>query len=820
MIGRKEQGLGRWLTPALARLAYLLPVVSVLVPFSLLLIVGWLTWVSTWKSAEGEMRRAAISAAEYGQRAFEGYIQSTDRVNDLLRGLTDAEIRANEAGLHRDLQMIIRAFTQIELSYVIDRDGHPLLSSGLYPIPADRSLAQREYFQVLSGDDPPDVHISKTFIGRFDGRLLFSVSRRRAVSDEALNGDAFRGVVLVSVRPEVLADGLERLLEAPNDRMAFMRSDGYGISTTSGIPIEGQPLPKVDPSSPFYKFAGSGAQSAVYISRTAMPGSEALLAMEALQGLPIYAVSMRSRSEIVAAWRAEMLPLLAFGGPAILALFLLSLKVWRDHQRLIARNAFLLEDINLSTSRLIRAKRFGLVGTFEFDISSGISRRTAEYMSIQGLAAAPALETHDDWADRLHPDDRSIAEREVARVLSDESGETEYGQTYRIITPTGEIRWIAARGEIERDEAGHAVVLRGAHVDVTPLRTAEMALAESDARLRLAQESMGIGAWECVHFSEPMTFSSKALDLFGIDAGTPCSASSLILSRIDPLDRAAVRQALRNLRSTGAFQIDLRLKMEVGADSRDRRWIAIRAKKHALTDTGPARCIGTVHDISARKAAEQLTVVMAHEVEHRAKNVLTVISSLLRNTRADTVDQFAHIMNGRVHALSQTMSLLGSRQWKGADLGELLRNELETFGASKADFGTRIILEGPAVTISPDAAQPLAMTLHEMATNAAKYGSLSSPEGRVTVTWSKNAENVSLKWVERGGPRLQSKPSQKGFGSQLMALLFEGQLGGTMLQTWQEDGLAYEMTFSTASPEPPPELTRRDERRHMRTEVG
>lgn len=810
---------GRWLTPALARLAYLLPIVSVVVPFSLLVVVGWLSWVSTWKAAESEMRRAALSAAEYGQRAFEGYIQSADWVNDLLRGLTDAEIRANEASLHLELQKVIRALAQTELSYVIDRDGHPLLSSDLYPAPADRSLADREYFQVLSGDDPPDVHISNTFIGRFDGRLLFSVSRRRAVSEDTQKDDEFQGVVLVSVRPKVLADGLERLLAAPDDRMAFIRSDGFVLSTTGALPDDSQPLQKIDSESSFYQFAESGAQNATYVSRTAMPGSGALIAMEALQGLPVYAVSMRSRSDIVAAWRAEMLPLLAFGGPAIFALFLLSLKVRRDHQRLLARNAFLLEDIDLSTNRLDRAKRFGLVGTFEFDIETGVSRRTPEYMSVHGLPAVPAIETHHDWANRLHPDDRLRAERELARALSDESGETEYGQTYRIVTPTGEVRWIAARGEIERDETGRAVMLRGAHVDVTPLRTAEMALAESDARLRLAQEAMGIGVWECVGLSRPMTCSSKTLELLGVDAGKPRPSFSLVLSRIDPLDRAALRKAMGDLKSTGAFQVDLRLKLEAGAESRNLAWIAVRAKKHALADSGAVGCIGTVHDISARKAAEQLTVVMAHEVEHRAKNVLTVISSLLRNTRTDTVEEFAQIMDGRVRALSQTMSLLGSRHWTGADLGELIRNELATFAENETDFGTRIVLEGPTVTISLDAAQPLAMTLHEMATNAAKYGSLSSTKGRLTVTWSTSEGMVKLKWVERGGPEVQAKPARTGFGSQLISLLFEGQLGGKMQRTWDPDGLRYEMVFSTGSSEPPALIARPDTQMRSRPET-
>lgn len=777
-----------------------MPTAAVLVPFSLLLTVGWLNWQAAWALAETEIRRAAVAAAEYGQRAFEGYNVAAGRVNDRLRGLTDEEIRAREQELGVAISQIMAELSQSEISYVIDREGRPLLATNLYPVPEDASLADREYFTALRQDIHPAVHISETFIGRFDGKMLFSVSRRRSGSGNAPSPNGFDGVVLISVSPMVLAAGLERLLPAPSDRMAFIRADGFGISTTGGLIARDRPLPPVDPASPFYDYAMAGVKSAVYISDTAMPGTESLLAMQALEGLPVYAVSMRPKAEIAAAWRAGMLPLLGFGIPATLALFLLSLQVSNDQKRLAFRNVSLQRDNALSTDRLVRANRFGLVGTFEFDVQSGVSKRSPEYMSLQGRLAAPAVETHDDWARRLHPDDRERAEREVLRVLSDESAETNYGQIYRIVTPAGDIRWIAAQGEIERDKSGRAVMLRGAHVDVTPLRTIEMALAESDARLRLAQEAMGIGGWECSTTTMPMQCSVRALQLLGLDPGGEAPRPRAALARVVREDRKRMTKALRTLRDDGSLFVEFRVGRSAVSVVQMPLWLAVRAKKETSDQTGISRVVGIVYDISERKRAEELTVLMAHEVEHRAKNALTVVSSLLRMTKAATPEEFAKVMDGRVRALSQTMGLLGKRRWQGADLRDIVENELRPFAVSGNGDGFEVSINGPPLQISVEAAQPLSMALHELATNAAKYGSLSTPGGSLQVDWSIANDEVHLFWKERGGPTIDGDPARLGFGSRLITLLFEGQIGGKISKVWRADGLVCEMSFPYRPP--------------------
>jgi PAS domain S-box-containing protein len=777
-----------------ARLAGLLPVAAVVVPLSILALGGWLTWRAVWDDAGSEMLRSARSAAEYGARTLESYNVAAGRLNDRLRGLSDAEIRQREGSLHLELQRMGAELSQTDVAYVIDRDGFPLLASNIFPVPRDVTLADRDYFKALSAPDAPAVHVSRTLIGRFDGTLLFSVSRRRRDTGNPPNPSGFDGVVLVSVSPFILADGMRRLLAVPTDRMALVRADGYGLSSTSGV-TEGQPLPRVEPSSPFNAFAASGAATALYLSETAIPGAKSLLAMQRVAGFPVYAVSIRARADIVARWRDIMLTHLAFGVPATLGLFLLSLRVWRDQRRLAATNADLRSDKRLSTDRLDRAQRFGLVGTFEFDLRSGVSRRSTEYMSVHGLPAIATEETHQDWVRRLHPDDRQRAESHLMEALSDASGATVYAQSYRIVLPTGEVRWIAARGEITRDAAGRAIMLLGAHVDVTPLRATELALAESDARLRLTHEAIGIGTWEWQRRARSLTCSRRMIQLWGLDPAKGAPGLAEMLSRIHPQDKRVIRRLVMQARRDEAFHGELRVLRPRPSGVAETIWVAVRAKLLTSTQLSDPQLMGVAYDITERKRSEELAAAMGHEVEHRAKNALAVVSSLLHLTKAASAAEFVAIMDGRVRALGQTMALLGQGRWQGTDLREMLRHELRPFDDGASGEGFALDLDGPPVLIDVESAQPLAMALHELVTNAAKYGALSVPGGRLEIRWRIEAERLHLVWREIGGPPLTGPPPQAGFGSKLIKMLFEGQIRGQVVRRWESEGLVCELSL-------------------------
>jgi len=608
---------------------------SIFVPLSLLAVFGWLSWRTVWADAHSDMLRAAASAAEYGQRTMESYALAAGRVNDRLRGLSDEFISTNEETLQRELQRLTTELTQSELSYVIDRDGHPLLVSNIVPAPRSSSVADRDYYQALRGAGAPDVFISRTFLGRFDGKLLFSVARRRRDTGNPTLPDGFDGIVLVSVSPTNLADGLRRLLPAATDRMAFVGADGFGRSTTSGLIDLAQPLPQVSPESPFMALAGAGAKQGIYLSTTATPGDNALLGMQLIDGFPIYAVAIRPETEIVARWRGIMAPPLAFALPATFGLFMLSRRVWRQQRRLATVNAGLLRDYELSSDRLERAKQFGLVGTFEADPRSGKSLRSAAYMWVQGLPAVAAQETHDDWLARLHVDDRARAARVLKDALADPSV-AEYEQSYRIVTPEGEVRWIAARAGITRDEEGQAIMLLGAHVDVTPLRATEAALAEADVRLRLAQDALGIGLWEASDRGKTIRLSTKMASLCGMSAAETNPSLIELLRCVHHDDRRNLLSWVRTALSTSTPSAEFRVvRRRSGAI--DTAWLATRATLVDAPNGGTRTLIGVAYDVTEQKRSEELTLLMAGEVEHRAKNALAVVLGLLRMTRSDSV---------------------------------------------------------------------------------------------------------------------------------------------------------------------------------------
>jgi two-component sensor histidine kinase len=195
-------------------------------------------------------------------------------------------------------------------------------------------------------------------------------------------------------------------------------------------------------------------------------------------------------------------------------------------------------------------------------------------------------------------------------------------------------------------------------------------------------------------------------------------------------------------------------------------------------------------DIGERKRAEERLRLLAAEVDHRAKNMLSLVNVMLRQTRAATVRDFASAAQGRVAALARAHTLLSDTRWEGADLGKLIREELAPFRLGK---GGRIAIEGEPLALSPPAAQSFALTVHELATNAGKYGALSLPEGTVSVRWRRNGADLVLSWEEAGGPRVRAA-GDAGFGMRVIGLAIHDQLGGAVAFDWRPEGLRVELS--------------------------
>jgi PAS domain S-box-containing protein len=197
-------------------------------------------------------------------------------------------------------------------------------------------------------------------------------------------------------------------------------------------------------------------------------------------------------------------------------------------------------------------------------------------------------------------------------------------------------------------------------------------------------------------------------------------------------------------------------------------------------------------DITARKQSEAQIAILAREAEHRAKNVLATVQATVHLTQSDTPEGLKHAIEGRIQALANVHTLFVQTRWTGAELNSLVAQELSPYCQ---DGETRVRIAGPDLLLEPNTAQTIAVMLHELATNAAKYGALSVPEGCIHIEWSRAADRrLVLRWSETGGP-LVEPPTHRGFGTRVMAAMIQGQLNGEMRFDWRAEGLACEISL-------------------------
>ncbi|MBS0362349.1 MAG: PAS domain-containing protein, partial [Proteobacteria bacterium] len=261
-----------------------------------------------------------------------------------------------------------------------------------------------------------------------------------------------------------------------------------------------------------------------------------------------------------------------------------------------------------------------------------------------------------------------------------------------------------------------------------------------------------------------------------------------IYALVEPGEMERLRNVARSTRARGEryFEVEFQFRRPDG----EARWMLVRAEV-LVGETGRIRgFIGVAMDVTERKSAEEVMTLLAREVDHRANNLLTVVLGTVQLSQAETPQALREVLTGRIAALGRAHQLLSEARWEGADLRRLVEEELLAFSLGEA---ARVSLSGPEVALSPPAAQALAMALHELATNAAKYGSLSKPQGRVNVSWTRTGQGpLTLRWEERGGPRV-AKPSRRGLGTAMLARALAGPLRGSSRLEWRPSGLVCEL---------------------------
>ncbi len=309
--------------------------------------------------------------------------------------------------------------------------------------------------------------------------------------------------------------------------------------------------------------------------------------------------------------------------------------------------------------------------------------------------------------------------------------------------------------------------------------TAELLKSEQRRTLALAAGSMGSWDWD-VETGE-YVWDEGQYRMFGVDPATFTVTPENIRPLIHPEDWANAQAAVDIVLGQGKpYQAEFRIRRRDGQT----RWCIASAAATVDASGRVLRVSGVTIDITERKEAEERQVMLAREVDHRAKNALALVQSIIRLTRSENIGGYVKAVEGRISALSRAHSVLAQSRWQGVALRALVEDELAPYRGDPE----KTVRGGPDILLKPAAAQSLALALHELATNAAKYGALSSPSGRVDVSWDMQGNSLAIEWVENGGPPLTA-PAVQGFGTQIIVTGIEKQLGGLVCFDWDSAGL-------------------------------
>src|SRR5499427_3545194 len=318
-------------------------------------------------------------------------------------------------------------------------------------------------------------------------------------------------------------------------------------------------------------------------------------------------------------------------------------------------------------------------------------------------------------------------------------------------------------------------------------RTAELEasnqrLRQSERMRSLALAAGQMGSWEWNISRGSIIWDQGQCEIFGVDPNTFVPTLESVRPLVNPEDFELLERSFRKItKATNTFQTEFRVLRANG----EVRWCTGTAAANFDEKGRLIWLSGVTSDITERKRAEERQILLAEEVDHRARNVVAVVQSIMRLTRAESIDDYIGALDGRIGALSNAHRLLAGSRWEGADLNRLVDEEFAPYRAGGKD---RVSARGPVVVLPPATAQTIALALHELATNAAKHGALSTETGRVDLTWRTEPGKLQLVWTESDGPQI-TPPERRGYGSRAIVAGIERQLGGLVHFDWRPDGL-------------------------------
>jgi PAS domain S-box-containing protein len=305
-------------------------------------------------------------------------------------------------------------------------------------------------------------------------------------------------------------------------------------------------------------------------------------------------------------------------------------------------------------------------------------------------------------------------------------------------------------------------------------------LLESEQRRSLALAAGSMGSWDWDWLNGDWMWDEGQHRIFGVDPAAFTVTPDNVRALLHPEDMGQLRKAMVQFnKGVKSYETEFRVVRPDG----EIRWLFGTAAATADKNGRVIRVSGVTVDITERKRAEERQNLLTREVDHRAKNALALAQSIVRLTRGESAKSYMQAVEGRIGALARVHTILSLSSWQGAEITRLVDEELAPY-----QVNDQIAFGGSNVQLQPATAQTLAMALHELVTNSAKYGALSTRTGRLAIHWKIEGDVLGLLWEEREGPPVV-EPVSRGFGTRSVIASIESQLGGRAEFDWRPEGL-------------------------------
>jgi PAS domain S-box-containing protein len=319
---------------------------------------------------------------------------------------------------------------------------------------------------------------------------------------------------------------------------------------------------------------------------------------------------------------------------------------------------------------------------------------------------------------------------------------------------------------------------------------ARKALQASKDHLQLALDAAQLGSWRYDTLTRMVSGDKRCQEIF--DVAVNKAAIEELLKPVHPDDAERLWAAIEaSLDPVDPKRTATEFRLRLRGDTI--RWVETLGLPYFESAGGGRRAIsmvGTAQDITERKEREEKEHLLMREVNHRAKNMLSVVDSIAHQTATRNPENFIERFSERIQALSANQDLLVRNEWNGVKIEDLVRAQLAHF----ADLiGSRISVRGPTLRLNAASAQAIGLALHELATNAGKYGALSTDAGRLDIGWRADGDTFTMNWTERVGPPV-SAPKQCGFGTTVIEAMVERSVSGAVDLHYPRSGLTWRLT--------------------------